>query len=146
MDYKDWIIQLKSEREIFELANIELKKKRDIFEVSIVDDVNRVNALKASVNNLIIGINAEAIKVYEAIPKEDRTKEDKKILGGVKIIDSATIEYEENKAFPWAKEKLMFLIFDKKAFEKAAKSLDLDWVTLGTIPKVQFPKVIKLED
>ena len=58
------------------------------------------------------------------------------------------MSYTQESALKWAKEKDMFLILDKKAFEKSAPDLHLPFVTIKTdkIPTATFPKEIKLED
>lgn len=88
--------------------------------------------------------------ISEAALADFKISRNKSQLGGVKVQEgtNTSIEYSEKVALKFAKEKDMFLVLDKKAFEKAAPSLNLDFVAVKTIPvrKVTFPKVIKLED
>lgn len=77
--------------------------------------------------------------------KEFKETKNKNFYGGISIKEYKTIEYEEEKAFEWAKAKKLFLLFDKKGFEKAVESLNLDFVKINKEPKVTYPKIIKLE-
>lgn len=88
----------------------------------------------------------EDIKHHVREAATDRFLEtgEKKLFGGIGIREKKLIAYDEKKAFEFAKEKEMFLSFDKKAFEKAAPSLGLDFVELTTEPQVTFPKEIKV--
>ena len=73
----------------------------------------------------------------------------KKLLGGVgvQVKKLKTISYDASKALEWCKAKDMFVVLDKKSFEKAVDSLNIDFVTIKTDTenKATFPKVIKLE-
>lgn len=68
----------------------------------------------------------------------------KKLFGGIGIQERKNLEYDQATAFNFAKEKGMFISFDKKAFEKVAESLNLDFVKSKTEPKVTFPAIIKV--
>jgi len=76
--------------------------------------------------------------------KKDKTV--KKFYGGFTIQEVKTVEYDEAKALEFAKEKDMFLMLDKKSFEKALDGLTLDFVKKDTTTRVTVPKEIKLED
>ena len=54
------------------------------------------------------------------------------------------LNYDEKIAFDWAKEKQMFLQFDKKGFEKAATSLNLEFVEETTTLRATFPSKIEV--
>ena len=76
---------------------------------------------------------------------KDEYKEtgDKKLLGGIGIRVSKKIDYDPAEALKFAKEKNMFLQLDKKAFEKVAGGLGLDFVKSKDIETVTYPKEIK---
>lgn len=85
----------------------------------------------------------------EALAHFEKTKE-KNQLGGIKVQETSSSEviFETKKAVEFCKEKDMFMILDKKAFSKAAESLNLDFVEIKTTfgKRVTFPKKINLED
>lgn len=117
----------------------ELKQKKEEYEKTI----EVLLALKAKqeeeLAKLKVPIEEEAKKLFK------ETKE-KSLYGGIGIKEYTTITYDPKKATDWALEKKMFLNLDAKAFEKAAPSLNLDWVKTGKEPKVTFPKEWRLED
>ena len=99
--------------------------------------------IEEEIGDLKLAIGTAAVDHFE------KTKE-KKQLGGVGIQEknNTIMSYTQESALKWAKEKDMFLILDKKAFEKSAPDLHLPFVTIKTekIPTATFPKEIKLED
>jgi len=68
----------------------------------------------------------------------------KKFFGSIGIREKKIISYDEDKALNWAKEKDMFITLDKKAFEKAAENLKLDFVEIKKEPTVSYPAEIIL--
>lgn len=66
----------------------------------------------------------------------------KKLIGGLGIRVSTSIEYESDKAFNWAKEHSLCLQLDKKGFEKLAKAQDIEFVNKCDKVTVTFPKRI----
>ena len=86
----------------------------------------------------------ERIKVI-ALEEYNKTKK-KSLLGGIKIQETKVYNYDDEKAFEWAKEHSLCLQLDTKAFKKIISSQDLGFVTKDIENKVTFPSVIKLED
>lgn len=94
--------------------------------------------LKAAIEKVETTIKAAALEEF----KETGSK---KLLGGVGIRESAGLEYDDAKAFEYAKEKNICLMLDVKGFEAAAVALKPDFVTVVTTPKATIPKVVKYE-
>ena len=88
----------------------------------------------------------EALKNDITIEAKEEFKETNKksLTGGLGIRESKEISYDETKALEWAKKKDLFLILDKKGFEKAASSMELDFVVETKKIGVTFPKEILL--
>ncbi len=124
-----------------EIAELEgkLKIKKENFNIEIEGMSKKMIEIKEKIAMVKETITAEAIDEF-------KDTGNKALLGGVKVQEAKIIDYDEEQASNFAFEKKMFLNFDKKAFEKAAPSLNLDWVTFGKTQKVTFPKVIELED
>ncbi len=124
-----------------EIAELEgkLKIKKENFNIEIEGMSKKMIEIKEKIAMVKEAITAEAIDEF-------KDTGNKALLGGVKVQEAKIIDYDEEQASNFAFEKKMFLNFDKKAFEKAAPSLNLDWVTFGKTQKVTFPKVIELED
>jgi len=80
----------------------------------------------------------EQAKIHYTVTNE------KKMYGGIGIRVGKKLEYNSEKAFNFAKEKDMFLMLDKKAFEKVAAGLKLDFVEELNNVIVTFPKEIKI--
>jgi hypothetical protein len=131
------IQQLKTNMELLEKQTADIKKAREEFELMIENQI--VN--KQNLENRILSIKSDL--TTEALAEFKKTGI-KKLLGGLGIQERATISYSPDKAFEFAKEKMLFLQLDKKAFEKVAGSLLLPFVTTGTKTIVTFPKVVKL--
>lgn len=86
----------------------------------------------------------DTIKVdAEAGFKEDGKK---KRLGGIGIREYTILEYEDEDALKFAKEKDMFLKLDKKAFDNVAKTGEIEFVNINKKVTVTFPKKIILEE
>lgn len=115
-----------------------LKQKKDQFEKDNIDLITSINNFEEGISTLKEKIEKQAITLFES------TKE-KKLFGGIGIQERVDIQYDENEALKWAKEKDMFLILDVKSFEKAVQGLKLDFVKMDKKPKVTFPKEIKFE-
>lgn len=116
-----------------------LAQKREEFEDSISDLKTKKAELEDLEKELKQSLSEEALEEYQETGN-------KKFPGGIAIREEKSVDYEEDKAFEFAKEKGMFLKLDRKAFEKAADSLGLSFVEISKKPKVTFPKVIKLAE
>jgi len=112
--------------------------KKEEFEKSISDLVDQQIPFVNRLGELKTEIDRTAITLFEETGI-------KKLYGGIGIRETKTLSYDNEKALNFAKEKNMFLALDKKAFDKVAVSLNLDFVESGTVSKVTYPKVIKLE-
>jgi predicted nucleic acid-binding protein len=114
-----------------------IKEKRSDFEETIKSEVE-------DCKNISLQIDQVKNVIKSAALDEFKSTGEKKLLGGIGIRETQTLEYDSGKAFMFAKEKDMFLTLDDKAFKKAAPSLNLDFVTVTKISTVTFPKEIKL--
>lgn len=117
----------------------EIKSKREEFEKTL----QTLLAIKAEQETKIAELK---LPIIEEAKKEFKETGLKKLYGGIGIKENSVLTYDLVKASDWAKEKQMFIVFDQKAFEKAAMNLNLDWVTSSKEPTVTFPKEWKLED
>lgn len=122
-----------------------LKLKKDNFNKSIEIDNESIELLQSKETLYKQGIEVEALAEF----KETGNK---KLLGGIKVQEKTNviISYKPEDALKFAKEKNMFLMYDKKGLDKAIPSLGvLPWVTTKTekFEKVTFPTAgINLED
>ncbi len=134
---KEKLKELKIDIEVLEQKKAELSALKSQFEADnklLIEYIkNLSNCVEASKNDL----SEEAKKEFEETNK-------KSLTGGLGIRESKEITYDETKALEWAKEKDLFLILDKKGFEKAASSMKLDFVTETKKIGVTFPKEILL--
>jgi hypothetical protein len=118
-----------------------LKAKRDEFAKSIESESLRSTEMTKQIGSVKAELTEEAKTDFASDPERKKTRD-----GGIKIQESSTLEYDAEKAFQFAKEKDMFLALDKKAFEKAASSLNLDFVKTVPVLKVTFPKEVKIDE
>jgi len=119
----------------------EIKNLKKEFEDSISD---KVTTLKEKENLLTLikeEITEEALEEFH-----ENGKKSKNLTGGIGIQERTTISYDEEEALEFAKEKDLFLMLDKKAFEKAVPNLNLSWVSVDKYERVTFPKEIKLDE
>ena len=122
-----------------------LKERKEAFEKSEKGAMDFIANLQSQETLYKQGIEVEALAEFKETGK-------KTLLGGIKVQEKkiVTISYKPEDALKFAKDKDMFLMFDKKGLEKAIPSLgELKWVTTKTetIGKVTFPTAgIKLED
>jgi len=95
-----------------------------------------IKATKEQIEKIKQEIKPLAIAEYESTGQ-------KKLTDGIGIQCRKTLDYDEAEAFEFAKEKGLFLKLDKKAFEKSAISLGLNFVGESENVIVTFPKEIK---
>lgn len=135
---KEKIKEYVEQESLLDKTITEIKTKRDEFEKTL----ETLLAIKADQEAKLAELK---LPIVEEAKKEFKETGVKKLYGGVGIKETTSISYDLVKATEWAKEKQMFITFDQKAFEKAALSLSLDWVTSSKEPTVTFPKEWKLE-
>lgn len=126
-----------------EISNLseEIRNLKRKFEDSIQDKTNELKEKSEKLSSLKEKITQEALEEFT-----ENGKTSKKLTGGIAIREKKVISYDENTALEFAKEKDLFLMLDKKSFEKAAETLNLDWIEVKKEEQVTFPKEIKLED
>lgn len=134
---KDEVARLKSATDEYEAAKSQLDENRKQFELDNAELIDRVNHLSHSVNECKSGVRGAAAAEYY------RTG-NKKLAGGIGIREKTELRYDDGEAFKFAMQKGMFLSLDKKAFEKAAPSLQLSFIEIEKVPQVTFPKQIEL--
>lgn len=136
---KELLKDLKKAQAELEYQKNAYNKKYNAFQESVSDIKEIIKATEEQIEVLKSSLKGQGLDEYAET-------ESKQLTGGLGIRYSKTLDYDEAKAFAFAKEKNMFLQLDKKTFEKAAPSLGLDFVTQGEKISVTFPKEIKLED
>ena len=135
---KEKLIELKSALEAEKKINEELAELRVKFEEEHLPLFRQQEKIRNQIVTCkdILSENAE-----EGFKKDGQ----KKRLGGIGIRVSKLLQYAEETALKWAKEKDLFLQLDKKAFENVAKTGEIDFVTTKEKITVTFPKEIKFE-
>jgi len=114
----------------------EIKKEMEE-KISKIKEERKVLEYEAKENEL-------KSKIIESAKKEFKETSNKKLLGGIGIREVKEYGYCEEDAFKWAKEHSLCLQLDKKAFEGLAKTQNFDFVEVGNIVQVTFPKEIFL--
>jgi hypothetical protein len=135
---KELITELAAHMQSLAKAEQEMQARREAFDEANASLVDSIGFIKQQIETVKTEIKPEALAEFEATGN-------KKLVGGIGIRETSFIEYDESQAFKFAKEKDMFLQLDKKAFDKAAGSLALDFVKTGRRPSVTFPKEVKLD-
>ena len=123
---KEVISSLKEKKEI-------LKQLQEKFNIENKDLINEMVNLNTEVET------QTAIVKYDAI-EEFKVNGVKKLVGGIGIRETKDISYNEADALKWAKEKDLFITLDKKAFEKSAESLNLEFVNVNKVIQATIPK------
>lgn len=134
---KDLLKKLSIEMKELEQQKEYYNKKKKEFEDEMKSTKELINGCNNHIENLKTILSDLAIKEFKETNK-------KQITGGLGIRETKKIKYDEKKALAFAKEKDMFLTLDKKAFEKAASSLDLDFLDIEKNITVTFPKKIEI--
>ena len=128
----------KKQKEVSKLDDL-IKLKKSEFEASIESIKLKKQEIDSKIAEIKSQVESEAIKNFK------ETK-DKNYLAGIKVQETNNIIYDEKEALNWAIEKKMFLLLDKKAFEKAVDSIGVDFVKKEKGERATFPKELKLED
>ena len=131
------LLKLKVVIEAKEKIDAEIKAKKEAFEETLKAEKIIQENYENEINQLKSELSEKAIKSFE------ETKS-KTFIGGIKVQEVKKLNYDEKTAFDWAKEKQMFLQFDKKGFEKAANSLNLDFVEENITLRATFPSKIEV--
>jgi len=121
------------------LAKATYKKAMEEFELRN----STITGLISDLNKNVVAKKSEIELLALADYKKNANK---KLFGGVKIQERKSLKYDKAKALSFAKEKDMFLILDTKAFEKAATSINIDFIEIVTSLKTTFPAVITWEE
>lgn len=128
--------------EQLEAKKQEFAEKKRAFEKENEELLNEIDSLNETVKSKKSEVEQNALSEYKETGE-------KKLYGGIGVQNRTEISYSLTEAFNWAKKHDMFLLLDKKAFEKAAPSLEEKLKGVADIrkePKVTFPKQIKLEE
>ncbi len=115
-----------------------LKQKQQVF-----DDDNQV--LIGHIQDLQERIAGQKDTLREVAEVEYKETMNKQLLGGLGVRVSYPIEYNEEKAFEWAKEHNLCIQLDRKAFEHIAKAQPLGFVTKQEKVTITFPKSINFD-
>lgn len=136
-----------------------IEQKENLEQLKAIDD--RIKAMKAKFNDDIQELKEELEYEYlkgeiekrkleiekEVLDTYAETK-DKTAIGGLKVQETTIYNYDSKDALNYAKNHDLFLMLDKKSFEKYIKSTKekIDFVTVNNGLRVTWPKEIKLED
>jgi hypothetical protein len=116
-----------------------IKEKQNEFNTMMLINFSSKKELELQIEALKDNIKVMAIGHFNETKNKD-------YIGGIKIQETNSISYDDKVAFNWCLDKKLFLELDKKSFEKAVDSLNVDFVTKTKDVRVTFPKIIKLED
>ncbi len=139
-------IRSKMAEKLKELSNIreavvsissKLQEKREIWEKEHAIEIGALDKGKEDMAAIDTEVRTLALADY-AITKE------KKLIGGIGIRVIKKLEYEPGKAFNWASEHKLCLSLDKRAFEKLAKTEQIDFVKIQEEATATIPTEIKL--
>ncbi len=140
---KDKVKELKKAIEDLESKKDALMVLEGQFKVQHASEYREVENLKEKIETLKSEIQPLALKEFEK-------NNEKHLYGGVGIRvgkDKVIYTYKDSDALKFAKEKDMFLMLDKKAFEKAIPGLSVDFieekVVRGSV-SVTFPAKIEI--
>lgn len=133
------LIELKSAMEAETKINEEITEVRTKFEEEHLPLFKQQNKIREQISGCKEILCVEAEEEY----KVDGIK---KRLGGIGIRIYKLLEYDQETALKWAKDKDLFLQLDKKAFENVAKTGEIDFVTSKDKITVTFPKEIKINE
>ena len=138
VDMRSKLVELKSLMVAQEKLNCEYKEKQEAFEKQVEGIKEKMSSVSEKMNEAKESIKSESLEAY-------MTDGEKKRLGGIGIQVRTDIEFDDAKAFSWAKEHSLCLKLDSGAFKKIAKTQDIDFVEKSERVLVTFPKEIKLE-
>ena len=130
--------EFKEKMAIIDNLKASIKCQREALEDQMSVELNELSQVLGDVADMKLVLSKQALAEFEETGV-------KKMLGGIGIRESKGIKYDPKEALSWAKDKDMFLILDKKAFEKAGASLGLDFIQPTMAATVTFPKEIKLD-
>ena len=130
---------LKQSMEEEQKINEELKQKQEMFEEENKNLFESRNKLRETISECkaVLKENAEVGYLKDGL---------KSRMGGIGIRVSIIPVYDEKQALQWAKEKNLFLQLDSRAFEKVAKTGEIEFVKLEEKITVTFPKQIKITE
>jgi len=118
----------------------ELKARKEKFDIDNEVLTKRISELNGEISLKKSDITTSALSEYANDPEMK-----KKLLGGIAIKEKTIISYDEKEALAWALKTGTCLLLDKKTFEKVGPTM-VDFIMVGKIPSVTFPKEIKLEE
>ena len=114
-----------------------LLQKQELFNIENKSLLDKLDSTKDKINDLTTSIKEDGLIEF----KETNQK---KLTGGLGIRIMTELEYDEDKAFDWAKEHNLCLELDVKAFKKLAKTQKFNFVVKFEKIIITFPKEIKL--
>ena len=109
----------------WEVGKRDLAVRREAWERANRERLKRQDALGIAIADIEAELKAERIKMYDG--------EDKSKMIGVGIRVSDKPDYIHDDAFNWAMEKKLALSLNVKEFEKLAKAMELDFVTMRSV-------------
>ena len=131
---KEKIIELKTFIEYLGTIDENIRLKREIFEEKNREIFEEQEKAREAIRT------SKAMLSDDAIVDFQKTGE-KKLMGGIGIRVGTDIIYEDKDAFQWAVNHALCLSLDKKAFEKIAKTQDIEFVKKEERVKVTFQHI-----
>jgi hypothetical protein len=130
---------LKNQRDSYADATEMLKQKQDLFNNQNAELINARIEIQKEIFDLETNARKFALEQFEV------TKEPK-IGYGLTIVQHKQCEYDETKAFEWAKDRGLALKLDATKFKKLAELEELDFVSFDKKPSVNISKTIIIGD
>ncbi len=124
-----------------------LRMYRTILE-QVRQEISEVEAKHSKIYNKRKDI-LDAIRIVENTIREGGNKVlllGKELPFGLKLKHSTVLDYDPQVALVWAIEHKLFLLLDRKSFEKYAKDNPLQFVTIKTEAMITIPSEIILDD
>ena len=124
-------------KEFSELKDTLLQKQL-LFDLENKSLLEKLVSTKDKINDLTTSIKEDGLIEFQETHL-------KKLTGGLGVRIMTELEYDEDKAFNWAKEHNLCLELNKKEFKNISKTQKLDFVVRFEKIIITFPKEIKLE-
>lgn len=113
-------------------AQAEYKQRLAEFEAANAGLIENINVLKLNATQFEDELREMALAEFAATGA-------KKLPHGIGIRVTTKLDYDESKAFEWAKSHGLALRLDAKAFERIAKADAPDFVQVVEVPTVTLP-------
>ena len=134
------LVKLKQLQEETAALHAQYVANKKVFDETSAPLLDKRNGKDLEIAELKEIISAECLEDYNTIGV-------KTFQGGLAIRLNNRVNYKPVVALEWAKVNMSAIVkqtLDKRAFEKFAKELDLDFVELTKEPSVTYPAELKI--